>query len=141
MSKKIVIALAALALFAAGLWLRDWYGSGPLDKDTAFVVPDGSTLTSVATKLEREQAIASAASFLTRAKILRLCPDQGGRIPASGACQQRHDPRSAPVGQGPAAAGGSARGDAFDHGVGPADGATAPDRLDPGARRWIDLAQ
>ena len=70
MSKKIVIALAALALFAAGLWLRDWYGSGPLDKETAFVVPDGSTLTSVAAKLEKEKAIASAASFLTRAKIL-----------------------------------------------------------------------
>ena len=67
---KLLAVLAALALLAAGLWLRGWYGAGPLDKQTAFVVPDGSTLTSVAGKLEKEQVIASAASFLTRAKIL-----------------------------------------------------------------------
>ena len=67
---KLLAVLGALALLAAGLWLRGWYGAGPLDKQTAFIVPDGSTLTSVAAKLEKEQAIASAASFLTRAKIL-----------------------------------------------------------------------
>jgi len=67
---KLLAVLAIVALLLAGLWLRGWYGSGPLDKDTAFVVPDGSTLTSVAAKLEKEGAIGSASSFLTRAKIL-----------------------------------------------------------------------
>ena len=67
---KVIAALALIALIAAGLWLRGWYGAGPLEKQTAFVVPDGSTLTSVAAKLENEHAIASAAAFLTRAKIL-----------------------------------------------------------------------
>ena len=70
MSKKIIASLVILALLAAGLWLRGWYGSGPLEQQTAFIVPDGSTLTSVAAKLEKEEAIGSAASFLTRAKIL-----------------------------------------------------------------------
>ena len=67
---KFLAALALIALIAAGLWLRGWYGSGPLEKQTAFVVPDGSTLTSVAAKLENERAIGSASAFLTRAKIL-----------------------------------------------------------------------
>ena len=67
---KVLLALAIVALVFAGLWLRGWYGSGPLAKDTAFVVPDGSTLTSVAAKLEREGAVASSSAFLTRAKIL-----------------------------------------------------------------------
>ena len=66
---KLLAALALIALLAAGLWLRGWYGSGPLDKETAFVVPEGSTLTSVAAKLEREHAIGSADAFLTRAKL------------------------------------------------------------------------
>src|SRR5829696_9178821 len=67
---KLAIAVALVALLAAGLWLRGWYGAGPLERQTAFVVPDGSTLTSVAAKLEREHAIGSAGAFLTRAKIL-----------------------------------------------------------------------
>ena len=67
---KLLAALAFIALLAAGLWLHGWYGSGPLDKQTAFVVPDGSTLTSVAAKLEQEGAIGSASGFLTRAKVL-----------------------------------------------------------------------
>ena len=68
--RKLLLALAVIALLAAGLWLRGWYGAGPLAKDTAFVVPDGSTLTSVAAKLEKEGAIRSSAAFLTRAKVL-----------------------------------------------------------------------
>ena len=67
---KLLIALAILALIVGGLWLRGWYGSGPLERDTPFIVPDGSTLTSVAAKLETEKAIGSSAAFLTRAKIL-----------------------------------------------------------------------
>jgi UPF0755 protein len=67
----LVAALIALAvLVAAGLFLRGWYGSGPLKNDTAFVVPDGAGLTVVAAKLEREGAIGSAEAFRLRARIL-----------------------------------------------------------------------
>ncbi len=70
MRKKFFAALVIIALIAGGLWLRGWYGAGPLERDTPFIVPDGSTLTSVAAKLEKEQAIGSSAAFLTRAKFL-----------------------------------------------------------------------
>ena len=70
MRARLVAAIVVVALLAAGLWLRGWYGAGPLETETAFVVPDGSSLSSVAAKLEREQAIGSASAFLTRAKIL-----------------------------------------------------------------------
>ena len=66
----LITAFVLLALFAAGMWLRGWYGAGPLEKQTAFIVPDGSTLTSIAAKLEEDHAIGSASAFLTRAKIL-----------------------------------------------------------------------
>lgn len=64
-------ALVALALLA-GAWvaLGGWYGSGPLKQETAFIVPDGASLGSVAAKLEREGAIASASAFRLRARIL-----------------------------------------------------------------------
>lgn len=67
----ILAALAALALLAAG-WsvLGVWYGSGPLAKDTAFVVPDGAGLAVVADKLQKEGAIRSARAFLLRARFL-----------------------------------------------------------------------
>jgi len=66
------LAIAALVLMAVwgGSFLRGWYGLGPLDKETAFVVPDGSSLTSIAAKLEAEGAIRSADAFLTPAKLL-----------------------------------------------------------------------
>jgi UPF0755 protein len=67
----LLAALAALALLAAGWsFLGGWYGSGPLAKDTAFIVPDGSSLAGVAGKLEQEGAIASADAFRLRARIL-----------------------------------------------------------------------
>lgn len=67
----IVAALAALALLVAG-WslLGGWYGTGPLEKDTPFVVPDGSSLSGIAGKLEREGVISSASSFRLHARIL-----------------------------------------------------------------------
>ncbi|MCB2067914.1 MAG: endolytic transglycosylase MltG [Erythrobacter sp.] len=57
--------MAALGWFASG-----WYGSAQVSEDTAFIVPSGATLTSVAGKLEDEGLIGSADSFLLRAKIL-----------------------------------------------------------------------
>jgi UPF0755 protein len=63
-----VLALAVLGMFAASTWV--WWGSSEIEEDTAFVVPSGSSLTSVAHKLEAEGLIGSADSFLLWAKAL-----------------------------------------------------------------------
>ncbi|MEO6092168.1 MAG: endolytic transglycosylase MltG [Novosphingobium sp.] len=68
--KLTILVLLALALIAGGLFLRGWYGSGPLATETSFVVPEGSGLASVAEKLEREGAIPSASGFQLRARLL-----------------------------------------------------------------------
>ena len=68
--RGLVTAAIVLALVWGGVFLGGWYGPGPLTKDTAFVVPDGSTLTSIAGKLEKAGAVGSASAFLTRAKLL-----------------------------------------------------------------------
>ena len=68
--RGLAAAVLVLAMILGGGFFGRWYGSGPLERDTAFVVPDGSTLSSVAAKLEREHAIASSGAFLTRARIL-----------------------------------------------------------------------
>src|SRR5690606_27554468 len=66
----ILAALVALALLGVGgSFLGGWYGSGPLEKDTAFVVLEGATLASVAEKLDKEGAIGSADGFRLRARI------------------------------------------------------------------------
>lgn len=63
-------ALVALALLAAGwLFLGSWFASGPLEKETAFVVPEGASLGTVADKLEKEGVIASADGFRLRARL------------------------------------------------------------------------
>ena len=71
------LPLVLVATLLAGLlWLAaGWFSAGPLAKDTAFVVPDGSSLASVAAKLEKEGAISSAQAFRLRARIL------GGGVP------------------------------------------------------------
>jgi UPF0755 protein len=67
----VLAAVLALALAIAGaVFLGGWFGGGPLKQDTAFVVPDGSSLASIAGKLEKEGAISSADGFLLRAKLL-----------------------------------------------------------------------
>jgi UPF0755 protein len=60
----IGLLAAVLVWFSAG-----WFSSGPLAKDTPFVVPDGSSLNGVAAKLEKEGAIESADFFRLRARI------------------------------------------------------------------------
>jgi len=66
----VAVVLAALlaGMAAASTW--GWWGASEIEKDTAFVVPSGSSLTSVAHKLEEEGMIGSADSFLLWAKIL-----------------------------------------------------------------------
>ncbi len=65
-----VIAAALLGLGVLGWFFGGWYVPGPLVKDTAFVVPDGSSLNSIAAKLEADGAIESASAFRLRARIL-----------------------------------------------------------------------
>ncbi len=60
-----LVVLAAFAWFGSG-----WWAGGQVEEETSFIVPSGATLTSVANKLEDEKLIASASSFLLRAKIL-----------------------------------------------------------------------
>ena len=64
-----LVAAGLLALAALGWFVGGWFSGGPLKQDTAFVVPDGASLGSVATKLEREGAIESAEAFRLRARI------------------------------------------------------------------------
>ncbi|HEY0960626.1 MAG TPA: endolytic transglycosylase MltG [Novosphingobium sp.] len=67
----LLAALTALALLLAGwLALGEWYRAGPLVKDIAFLVPDGSSLASIADRLEKEGAVRSAAGFRLRARLL-----------------------------------------------------------------------
>ena len=66
----LLAALVALALVAgAFVFAGGWYGSGPLTKDTAFVVADGASLSGIAAKLEKEGAISSAEGFRLRARL------------------------------------------------------------------------
>jgi len=64
------VLLAGLLLLGALGWvLGGWYMSGPLRAPTAFIVPDGSSLSSVAAKLEAEGAVSSGSAFRWRARI------------------------------------------------------------------------
>ena len=63
-------AVAALVIAAAAVWFASgWFGSAQIEEDTSFIVPSGSTLTSVANRMEEEGVVASADAFLLRAKI------------------------------------------------------------------------
>ncbi|MBB3032608.1 endolytic transglycosylase MltG [Alteriqipengyuania lutimaris] len=70
----MIRALAALLLIAvavAGGWFAwGWYGPGPSEEETSFIVRSGSTLTSVAGDLEQEGLIGEQEAFLLRAKLL-----------------------------------------------------------------------
>ncbi len=65
-----LVAFAVLAFLGVAIFASGWYGAAKIEKETSFIVPSGSSLTSVAGKLESEGLIASADSFLLRAKIL-----------------------------------------------------------------------
>jgi len=66
------IAVATLAAVAAlALWfvLGGWFGSGPLEKDRNFIVPNGASLSDVAQRLEKQGLIRSADGFVLRARV------------------------------------------------------------------------
>lgn len=69
MRRGLLALLAVLALGAGAFVAGPWYLSGPLAKDTAFIVPDGASLSSVAVKLAKEGAIGSADGFRLRARL------------------------------------------------------------------------
>ncbi len=66
----LIIAAIALVLGAVGaVFAWGWYGAGPLEEDTPFVVSSGSSLTAIAGQLEEQGVIGSADGFLLRAKL------------------------------------------------------------------------
>lgn len=72
MSRRGLVLAAAVALalvLALGSFLWGWYGSGPLEKDRTFIVPNGASLTAVSGQLEAEGIVRSASGFALRARI------------------------------------------------------------------------
>jgi UPF0755 protein len=61
--------VAAVVVLFAAWFAHGWYGSGPLKANQAFVVPAGSSLSSIAAKLQKEGAITSAGAFQLRARV------------------------------------------------------------------------
>jgi UPF0755 protein len=77
----LVAAIAALVLLAGFIFAGGLFGSATIEEDTPFVIPTGSTLTSVAEKLEAEGLVSSANGFLLRAKLLGgSAPIQAGEF-------------------------------------------------------------
>ena len=65
-----LLAAIPVALLLVGIWFASgWWGDASVEEDTAFIVSDGATLTSVARELEEEGLIGSASAFLLRAKV------------------------------------------------------------------------
>ena len=62
--------LAGLVLLLAVFGSSMVFGSATVEEETQFVIPTGSSLTSVATKLEDEGLVSSGRGFLLRAKLL-----------------------------------------------------------------------
>jgi UPF0755 protein len=72
MSRRGCVLAAVLAVaIVGGLWafLGGWYGSGPLEKDAHFLVPNGASLATVAERLEDKGMIRSASGFTLRARV------------------------------------------------------------------------
>nr|WP_039395647.1 endolytic transglycosylase MltG [Novosphingobium sp. MBES04] len=72
MSRRRYALVAALVLVAGiVVWnvVGGWFGSGPLAKDSAFVVPNGASLSAVADKLQDEGVVRSGDGFALRARL------------------------------------------------------------------------
>ncbi|MCJ1959621.1 endolytic transglycosylase MltG [Novosphingobium mangrovi (ex Hu et al. 2023)] len=72
MSRRTYALVAALVLVAGiVMWnvVGGWFGSGPLAKDSAFVVPNGASLSAVADKLQDEGVVRSGDGFALRARL------------------------------------------------------------------------
>jgi UPF0755 protein len=70
MSRRLITLLAGiLVVVAAAFVVVPWYIPGPLTRETAFLVPDGSSLGPIAARLEKAGAIGSARAFRLRAQF------------------------------------------------------------------------
>ncbi|QZD95755.1 endolytic transglycosylase MltG [Qipengyuania gelatinilytica] len=67
--KKLGCLIAVILLAGAALFAGSHMGSATIEEDTPFIIPAGSSLTSVAQKLEDEGLITSSDGFLLRSKI------------------------------------------------------------------------
>ena len=65
----LIAALVLAGVIALGVFLGGWYGSGPLEKDGTFIVPNGASLSAVAERLEDKGVISSASGFKLRARV------------------------------------------------------------------------
>lgn len=89
MARRGCLFLVALLLaipLAAGYFSWGWWMSSTVEEEAEFLVPSGSSLSSVAGRLEGEGLIASADGFLTRARLFASnAPIQAGEflIPAN----------------------------------------------------------
>ena len=69
MKRGLVLLLIVPALLIVAVVFSGVLGSATVEDETSFIVPAGSSLTSVAEKLEDEGLISSANGFLLRAKL------------------------------------------------------------------------
>lgn len=80
MRRLAVVLIAVMALLGVVVF-SGVLGSATIEEETSFTVPAGSSLTSVAQKLEDEGLISSADAFLLRAKLLGgTAPIQAGEF-------------------------------------------------------------
>ena len=66
----VAIALALLLAAASGWFGGGWWITSRVEEDTSFIVPNGATLAEVARRLEAEDLVGSAGTFLLRARVL-----------------------------------------------------------------------
>jgi UPF0755 protein len=63
------VAVAFIAFLALAWLAWGWWGASAVEKDTAFTVPSGASVASVAEMLEKDGLIASSGSFMLRSKV------------------------------------------------------------------------
>lgn len=66
----LVALIAAAFIVGLAVFFNGWFGSGPLEKESPFVVPTGASLSVVAERLEEGGFISSASGFALRARII-----------------------------------------------------------------------
>jgi UPF0755 protein len=66
----LALCAAAALLLAGWIVFGSWFGPGPLEEDSSFVVPNGAGLTAIAERLQDKGIIRSAGAFALRVKVL-----------------------------------------------------------------------
>ena len=64
-----ILAAALLLAVIASNFIYGWTAAGPLERETSVVIKPGSSITSVAQKLEKSGVVKSASAFVNRAKV------------------------------------------------------------------------